>query len=394
MTRILYIINNLDVGGAERHLLQVLPRLISSDIEPIVYTIGHKGELAPDFEAAGVKVIGAPMVQTLKSWPRILGRPLMMALSSLRLLFVLWTVRPKIVHFFLPHAYIMGGIVSLFAPGLIRVMSRRSLNNYQERYKTTAKIERKLHRRMDAILGNSKKVCEQLRQEGADEQRLGLIYNGLDLSVFEHARTMNDVRHELDLATETLVFVIIANLIPYKGHVDLLNALAMAKTELPEGWRILCVGRDTGIGADLKALARELGLEDHILWLGERRDTVDLLAASDVGFLVSHEEGFSNSILEGMASGLPMIVTDVGGNGEAVKHGETGLVVPPRAPEKLSQALMDLAAHHANRKRFGEAGRARIEDYFSIATCVGRYARFYQALMRLDHGSVQKNIDG
>ena len=102
--------------------------------------------------------------------------------------------------------------------------------------------------------------------------------------------------------------------------------------------------------------------------------------ASDVGILPSHEEGFSNAILEGMAAGLPMVVTRVGGNPEAVVHGVTGLVVPPRDPSAMAAAVLDLVRDPARRQRMGEAGRHRVEEAFSLDACVDRYARLYRML--------------
>src|SRR4029079_17142928 len=101
-----------------------------------------------------------------------------------------------------------------------------------------------------------------------------------------------------------------------------------------------------------------LGIEENIKLLGARTDIAALLAAADIGVLASHEEGFANSILEGMASGLPMIVTDVGGNAEAVVNGVTGLVVPPRDARALGSAILKLALDPEFLRTMGDAGRA------------------------------------
>ena len=132
----------------------------------------------------------------------------------------------------------------------------------------------------------------------------------------------------------------IANLIPYKGHKDLIEGLALVAQSLPSGWRILCAGRDEGLQLKLESLVEAQGIKANIQFLGERTDVPILLAAADFGVLSSWEEGFSNVILEAMAAGLPMIVTDVGGNPEAVLDGETGLVVPPAIRQRLAEAVL------------------------------------------------------
>jgi len=143
---------------------------------------------------------------------------------------------------------------------------------------------------------------------------------------------------------------------------------------------MVCVGRDTGIGGELKQQAIKLGIDEHVLWLGERTDAIDWLGASDIGLLTSHEEGFSNSILEGMACGLPMVVTDVGGNPEAVVDGENGFTVPSRNPEALSQVILKLAQDLELRKSMGAKGRQRVHKLFGIDRCVDLYAALYKTI--------------
>jgi glycosyltransferase involved in cell wall biosynthesis len=175
--------------------------------------------------------------------------------------------------------------------------------------------------------------------------------------------------------------VAIANLIHYKGHRDLVRGLSHVEQALPSNRRILVAGRDHGIRAELEALAAARGISHRIQFLGEYPDIQGLLTAADFGLLTSHEEGFSNVILEGMAAGLAMIVTDVGGNAEAVLHAETGLVVPPRDPKAISNAIIALACDPDNRKRFGAAARRRVQKEFSIDKCVEAHADLYQEML-------------
>jgi glycosyltransferase involved in cell wall biosynthesis len=102
----------------------------------------------------------------------------------------------------------------------------------------------------------------------------------------------------------------------------------------------------------------------------------DLLSASDIAILCSHQEGFWNVILEGMSAGLPLIVTDVGGNREAVVAGETGLIVPPHDPLRLAAAIIHLAQHPEVRQRFGIAGRKLVESSSRCKLALRRAMRF------------------
>lgn len=379
--QILYIASSLDVGGAERHLARILPRLIDLDFRPAVYTLTRPGKLAPELEAAGVEVFAPPVASRLGAWPRLARQAALALLSPLALTLLIARRQPDILHFFLPVPYVLGSLCSFATGGRIRLMSRRGLNRYQAGFPLLARMERWLHPRMDAVLGNSQAVVDELAAEGVPSGRLGLLYNGIDLTPFEKAPPRAQTRASLGLDDAAIALLCVANLIPYKGHADLLHALADVRDELPAGWRLALAGRDDGIGASLRELAQTLGLAGHMLWLGERADIPALYAAADIGVLCSHEEGFSNSLLEGMAAGIPLVATRVGGNAEAVLDGETGFVTPPRDPEALGRAILRLASNAALRERMGEAGRRRVGAHFSLEACVGRYARLYRSLL-------------
>jgi glycosyltransferase involved in cell wall biosynthesis len=370
---LLFIIGDLDTGGAERHLVQVLPRLARDRFRPVVYTLSHKGVLAPLLENAGIPVIAPPGSAWLRRWPGPLGRRgLLLVISMTRLIILMRSQRPSVVHFFLPEAYVAGGLCALAAGCPTRIMSRRSLNVYQAQRPLAARVERWLHRRMTAVLGNSTAVIGELRAEGVAEDRLGLLYSGVDLSAFT-GTPANDGGN--------LNMVVVANLIPYKGHADLLDALGGIRDKMPEGWVLNCVGRDGGYGEALRARAATLGIADNVHWLGERDDVPAILGQAHLGILCSHQEGFSNSIIEAMAAGLPMVVTDVGGNREAVIDEATGLVVPSHDPTALGAAILALALDPDRCGAMGAAARERARDIFSMETCVAEYEHLYDGLV-------------
>jgi glycosyltransferase involved in cell wall biosynthesis len=371
--KILYVVGSLDVGGTERHLALLAPRLKRMGWEPVIYCLARPGEQASEVGQAGVPVLSGPFpIISGQGW--LATRGLKLALSTLKLLWVMLTARPQIAHFFLPAAYLLGAPSALLVRIPIRIMSRRSLNDYQAAHPMFRTCELRLHKHMTAILGNARSIVRELiEDEHCPADRVALIYNGIDTSPFAKQREPHD----------ELVLITVANLIAYKGHAHLLAALGQIASALPPRWSLLCVGRDDGIGFALAQQARDVGISDKVKLLGARTDIPALLAGADVGVLVPHlNEGFSNSILEGMAASLPMVVTDVGGNAEAVIDGVTGLVVPPHDAHALGNAILKLAQDARLRQSMGEAGRKRVERYFTIDRCVVNYARLYAGLLQ------------
>lgn len=371
--RIVIVSSRLDVGGTERHIARILPALQRRGLDIALYVMERGGPLEADIAAQGVRVEGSAPGGVLH-WPR----------ATLALARWLRRERPDVVHFFLPRPYVFGSLAAELAGQRLRLMSRRSLTVYRDKYPLLGGIERWLHRRTFGLLGNSQAVMDQLAAEVDDTGKLALIHNGIDLPSPVFTSRRRQTRDLLQIPDGALVTAVIANLIAYKGHRDLIAALALIKDQLPQPWRLLAIGRDDGIGADLKAQAQSLAIDDNILWLGERGDVDELLSASDMFTLPSHQEGFSNALLEAMAARLPVVATAIGGNSDAVVEDETGSLVPVRDPRALAAAILRLARNPDLRASFGEAGRRRVEQRFSLQACVDRYERLYRALGEAD----------
>lgn len=371
-TKILFVTPSLGRGGTERHLISILPRLQSAGFDVSIFVFRAGGEWEKQLKNHGIKVITGinSKVGTVN--------------YSMTCLLLIWTIlkeRPRIIHFFLAEAYILGGLISLLIPGLVRIMSRRSLNVYQQRYRVADKIESWLHKRMNAVLGNSQAICNELFQEGAPQDRVGLIYNGIDPVTNNNIEYRNLLKHQIGIDKDCLVIIIIANIIPYKGHEDLIRALAIVKDRLPSKWKLLIVGRDEGHGMKLKDIAQAEGIAGNIVFTGERDDTADLIGISDVGVLASHQEGFPNAVLEYMNNSLPIVVTDVGGCSEAIIDGETGIAVPAKDPFKLGDAIATIVCDSKLAIKYGNAARARVNAKFNIETTVSMYSDLYDNII-------------
>lgn len=369
--RVAVFVPRLAIGGTEQHLLDILPRIDRLRFAVTVVTTRGPGPLDDEMRRRGIPVVHA------RSNERY---PLSLAGSFFGIASFLRHERPDIVHFFLPEAYLIGGFCAVLFGRRHRVMSRRSLNRYHRRRRFSATIERWLHRRMDVVLANSNAVASELQGEGVTGDRLRTIYSGVDVSAYADIEPIA-ARRELALADDAMVFVCVANLIPYKGHRDMLDAFVIAAPDLPDNWLLLVVGRDDGIGTELRNRAQMLGLEQNIRWFGERTDIPNILKASDIAVLASHEEGLPKSILEAMAAGLPSVVTGVGGTPEAVIDDVTGKVVEVHDIAALANALVELANDPRERVRFGRAANSHMDQKFRLETCVTGYEKIYDSLL-------------
>lgn len=378
--RILFVALCLDYGGAERHLSMVMPELARRGWPITIYCTNRLGAFAEDVRRGGVEVIGPPIEADARKTGR-LRRLLYATFAGARLLRVMRKLKPEVVHFFLPEPYMIGAPISLLQRAPIRVMSRRSLNLYQRKWPGVRKIEGRLHQHMTAILGNSRPVVDDLIGEHVAPSRIGLIYNGVALDAFETPFDRDAFRTSLGFSKNDLVMTMVANMSPRKAHSDAVEALALASSRMQRPWTLLCAGRDDGCQERLQAQIAQKGLQHRIRFLGERADVPDLLRASDMGILASHEEGFSNAILESMAAGLPMVVTNVGGNAEAIVDGRSGLVVPPACPATLADAIVRLADNSALAATLGAGARQRVHELFSNRACVDRYEALYNGLL-------------
>jgi L-malate glycosyltransferase len=261
-------------------------------------------------------------------------------------------------------------------------------------------------------------VSEDLRRRLAGRlppEKLVTIYNGVSLEHFAppDAGERAPVRAELGIPAEAPLAGTVSRLDPIKGVADFVEAAGLlvpgARCQVPGAtkasasrlakrhasaftWHLargtwhqlpyFLVAGDGSERARLEALAAERGLGDRIRFLGERRDIPRLLAALDVFVLPSISEGLSNAILEAMAAGRPVVATAVGGNPELVREGETGLLIPSRAPQALSAAIEALLLDPDRARRLGSAGARRAAEQFALPRMIEGYERLYEEVLR------------
>jgi len=378
---IIYVIGQLSVGGAERHFSNIAIDLKRTGWSPEFFVMFPGGEFEQRVIDEGISIhsgIGNRWIK--KNLPAIIAGGLCRLSTLLSLPVLLLKKRPKVIHFCLPGSYLVGGWAALVTRTRPRVMSRRITNRYIQEDWIRRSLESFLHKKMDCVIGNSGAVVKGLLEEGVPKEKLKLIYNGVRIGELRRERRKISLLEELNIPADPLILVVVANYHPRKGHADLLAALGLLRETSLVNWICLCIGFDRGNGNALRKLTSKMNLTDNVRWLDGRTDVPELLAAADIGVLPSREEGFSNSLIEKMAAGLPVVVTDVGGNAEAVLNNQTGIIVPPENPSAMAKALTLLIGNPVLRTKMGRAARIRARDKFSQAETLSAYDTLYRAL--------------
>jgi sugar transferase (PEP-CTERM/EpsH1 system associated) len=221
---------------------------------------------------------------------------------------------------------------------------------------------------------------EVVRDWGLPPERVARIPNGVDLDSFDGPPPSGELRRELGLAPDDRVVMNTGGFRTIKDHPTLLRAFAIVRREDP-AVRLLLVGTGSPEAprAGLDRLAEDLGIADAVRFAGVRHDVPRVLRICDVYVNSSRFEGMSNTILEAMAAGKPVVATDVGGNPELVQEGVTGYLVPAGEEAPMAARLGALLRDSSLRDRMGAAGRGRIEAEHSMSGMVRAYTELYES---------------
>ena len=370
---ILYVIRSLEKGGTENQLITLVRHLHRKTHLCHVFALEPGGRLQGVLNDLGVSVYSGDLNDT-----DFYRAPWKLLLSQLKLISVIKRIRPQVVHSFLPLATSMGALAGRVTNVPSIITGRRALATHQERHAILKPLDRFANALSHRVTVNSKAVWEDtIRRDHIDPLKLRLIYNGVDSVPFESAQSQRTaVRRQLGIKDHDPVIIVVANLIPYKGHAELIQAAKQVITKIPESMFLLA-GEDRGILKDLENQVKVMGISERVMFLGQRNDIPQLLAASDLSVLASHEEGFSNVVLESMAAGLPVVATDVGGNREAVLDGVTGWLVPPGDPAAMAEKIILTLRDLSGAKIQGLRGRMRVKQLFTVKQMVDAHLNLY-----------------
>jgi glycosyltransferase involved in cell wall biosynthesis len=235
--------------------------------------------------------------------------------------------------------------------------------------------------RMVAVSADLKQFI--VRRAGVSEDRVDVVYNGVDVADPTSHDQLSAIRKELNLSGYDHVIGSVGSLYPVKGHVHLIKALPEILRACPKTV-LLLVGQG-GLEQELKAEVIKRDLAAHVRFLGFRSDVPALLSLFDVFVLPSLSEGLSMALLEAMAAAKPVVATKVGGNSELVVDGDTGFLIDAESPDSVSDRVVRVLRDKARGACMGERGRHRVRGQFSFRTTVDNYQRYYELAARRDN---------
>jgi len=372
MKNVLQLIDSFDQGGSERQAVELTKRLHQSgNYQVHVACLNSHGVLRSDLEEIGVRDIPEFRLSSFYN--------LTTAKQLQRFAALLKDLQIDVLHTHDFYTNIFGMSAGTLAGVRARVASRRE-SSKRASYKRM--VERGAYRLAGAVVANCENVREQLIAEGVPKDKVVTIYNGLNVARFaprsDFNRTDALAKLGVNAQPQSRFVGIVANLRPVKDHQTFLKAMQLVIKAVPDAGFLLAGEGD--LLDSLQELAAELGIADRTFFLGRCRVTEDVLALSEVCVLSSISEGFSNSILEYMAAGRPVVATDVGGAREAVTK-ETGYLVAPRDFKQMAERVTYLLQNPEQARAMGDRGRAFVANEFSGARQLQRVENLYEKLL-------------
>lgn len=361
------------MGGAERNLYDIVTNIDRERFAPYIFCL-KGGELVGEVTARGV-------------FARELQMEKIFSLDAVRKGIDLFRfIRKegiKVIVTYHHDADIWGGVVAMLAKVPVVISNRRDLGYQLER--SHIWLYRLLNRLYTGIISVSDAVKDAVVQrEWAPANKITTLHNGLDFTGYQPTPSTDEIRayrESLGINPDRVVIGMVAAFRPVKGHIYLVKAVAEVVRKYPNIQLVVVGYKDTEYYQEVAKLIRNLGMEDHVICLGDRKDIPRLLFTFDIFALPSESEGFSNALIEAMAAGRPTVATHTGGNAEAVIDGITGFLVPPKDHTALAEAIVKLLENPVLRDSMGQEGQRRVAEVFTLGAMLAKTEDFYDYLL-------------
>ena len=370
--RILHIQKITGIYGSESHLAMLLPGLVERG-----FSVDFLILLPPDLDfpdyveslrGKGVNVDTLP----------IRGHADPGAFSAMRK--TVAAGRYELVHTHLIH----GDLYGIPVARLCRVPHVISTKHGYDDYESTSKLYRLnglACRGAELVITISDALQDYVaRVEGIPKNKMTTVYYGIDTDrLLASAEAALFDRAAEGVPDDALLLTTVGRLVPVKGHEFLFRAMQTVTKECPNA-RLLVVG-DGPLRSELEKLAAELGVSEHIIFPGFRRDVPSILRASDLAVYPSLGEGFGLGVVESLLQETPVVATRVMAIPELVEHGRTGILTPPSDARALADAMLELIAHPDRRHEMGREGKRRVLSGFTVETMITRTEEIYRSVL-------------
>jgi len=371
--RIAFVISNLGTGGAETMLFKLIERLDRTRFSPVVISLTTQGDFGPGLERIGVPVHAIGMVRAGVPGP----------FAFLRLARALAAAKPALVHTWMYHADLLGGLASRLAGVGPIVWGIRHADLSREHNKWSTLAVMRLCARLSSTLPARILSCSERARRthvaaNYTADKFTVIPNGFELDRFGPSpEARASVRQELGLDPAVPLVGHVGRLHPQKNHTGLIRALEAVHRERPDAHFLLAGTGVEPANRQFWQLVIDAGLAGRCHALGRRGDVPRLMASLDVLASSSHGEAFPNVLGEAMACEVPCVVTDVGDCQEVV--GDTGRVVAAGDMQGLAAHILDvLRLPPDQRAALGRRARERVAVNYEIGDVVRRYEQFYR----------------
>ena len=361
--RVAHVIKVTRISGAERHLLVLLSALRQHDVDAhLLILVEADKPMADMVSAANDRGIPLRRLTIHRDYDLTLIFKLGRALRE---------IKPDIVHTHLIHADLYGLFAAKLA-GVGAVISSRHNDDQFRFHPMWRRISPALWRLTSGGIAISAAIKDfMIEVEDAPDDKITVVHYGLEHSWIadeELRAARQNLSAELRLDSDALLLGMVCRIVEQKGIPYALRAFRQIWDRFPTA--NLIIAGDGDLRLQLEALARELGIDANVHWLGWRGDALKLIGAFDALLMPSLWEGFGLVLLEAMSRRVPVIANRVSAIPEVVAHGETGLLVEPRDVDALAAAMARLLEDHALRQHMGLLGAARLEERFNVERMV------------------------
>jgi glycosyltransferase involved in cell wall biosynthesis len=385
--RILQLVDSFDEGGSERQALQ-LTRLLHDSGRYQVFLASLKADGVLRSQLADLDL------GEISCYPLTSFYDANALVQLRRFVHDLRRLKIDVLHTHDFYTNIFGMVAGRLANVPVRIASRRETSGMRSR--TQQQAQRAAYSLAHQIVANSEAVQRKLIAEGVRKDKITIIHNGFDPNrvVSSQSASRDDALAALGLEknpSQRFVTIVANMRHEVKDYPMFLRAAKRVSKAVPHvGFLLAGEGELTG---SLERFAAKLGIADKTVFLGRVADIATLLSVSDVCVLASKAEGFSNSILEYMAAGCPVVATDVGGAREAIVEGETGYLVNSGDDESMAERIISLLDSPELAKRMGESGQRVVADKFSTAAQLHNTEALYERLLLTKRGQVEKPVN-